>query len=107
MSPCGEAEEQAPWSRGAEMPCRSPPLPGEECASARREFRWNHGLIVRPEPKTGSGRFFCPGRRKGEWNMNEKIYLMEMQHRTDEHETDRMIAYLKKTAETEIKEDEK
>ena len=44
---------------------------------------------------------------KGEWNMNEKIYLMEMQHRTDEHETDRMIAYLKKTAETEIKEDEK
>ena len=29
--------------------------------------------------------------------MNEKIYLMEMQHRTDEHETDRMIAYLKKT----------
>lgn len=24
--------------------------------------------------------------------MNEKIYLMEMQHRTDEHETDRMIA---------------
>ena len=28
--------------------------------------------------------------------MNEKIYLMEMQHRTDEHETDRMIAYLKK-----------
>lgn len=25
--------------------------------------------------------------------MNEKIYLMEMQHRTDEHETDRMIAW--------------
>ena len=41
---------KAPMSRGAEMPCRSPPLPGEECASARREFRWNHGLIVRPEP---------------------------------------------------------
>lgn len=35
--------------------------------------------------------------------MNEKIYLMEMQHRTDEHETDRLIAYLKKTAETEIR----
>lgn len=35
--------------------------------------------------------------------MNEKIYLMEMQHRIDEHETDRLIAYLKKTAETEIK----
>lgn len=44
---------------------------------------------------------------RGEWNMNEKIYLMEMQHRIDEHETDRLIAYLKKTAETEIKEDEK
>lgn len=43
----------------------------------------------------------------GEWNMNEKIYLMEMQHNTNEHETDRLIAYLKKTAETEIKEDEK
>ena len=28
--------------------------------------------------------------------MNEKIYLMEMQHRIDEHETDRLIAYLKK-----------
>lgn len=28
--------------------------------------------------------------------MNEKIYLMEMQHRTDEHETDRLIAYLKR-----------
>ena len=27
--------------------------------------------------------------------------------RTDEHETDRLIAYLKKTAETEIKEGEK
>ena len=39
--------------------------------------------------------------------MNEKIYLMEMQHNTDEHETDRLIAYLKKTAETEIKDDEK
>lgn len=39
--------------------------------------------------------------------MNEKIYLMEMQHRIDEHEPDRLIAYLKKTAETEIKEDEK
>ena len=39
--------------------------------------------------------------------MNEKIYLMEMQHRIDEHETDSLIAYLKKTAETEIKEDEK
>lgn len=39
--------------------------------------------------------------------MNEKIYLMEMQHRTDEHETDRLIAYLKKTAETEIKEGRK
>ena len=77
MSPCGEAEEQAPWSRGAEMPCRSPPLPGEECASARREFRWNHGLIVRPEPKTGSGRFFCPGRRKGEWNMKNTEKTME------------------------------
>lgn len=38
--------------------------------------------------------------------MNEKIYLMEMQHNTNEHETDRLIAYLKKT-ETEIKEDEK
>lgn len=35
--------------------------------------------------------------------MNEKIYLMEMQHNTDEHETDRLIAYLKKTAETTIK----
>lgn len=30
-----------------------------------------------------------------------------MQHNTDEHETDRLIAYLKKTAETTIKEDEK
>lgn len=39
--------------------------------------------------------------------MNEKIYLMEMQHNTNEHEMDRLIAYLKKTAETEIKEDEK
>lgn len=39
--------------------------------------------------------------------MNEKIYLMEMQHNTDEHERDRLIAYLKKTAEIEIKEDEK
>lgn len=39
--------------------------------------------------------------------MNEKIYLMEMQHRIDEHENDRLIAYLKKIAETEIKEDEK
>ena len=39
--------------------------------------------------------------------MNEKIYLMEMQCRIDEHATDRLIAYLKKTAETEIKEDEK
>ena len=39
--------------------------------------------------------------------MNEKIYLMEMQHNTNEHKTDRLIAYLKKTAETEIKEDEK
>ena len=28
--------------------------------------------------------------------MNEKIYLMEMQHNTDEHETDRLIAYLKR-----------
>lgn len=28
--------------------------------------------------------------------MNEKIYLMEMQHRTDEHETDRMKAYLQR-----------
>lgn len=35
--------------------------------------------------------------------MNEKIYLMEMQHRIDEHETDRLIAYLEKTAETEIR----
>lgn len=24
--------------------------------------------------------------------MNEKIYLMEMQHNTNEHETDRLIA---------------
>ena len=39
--------------------------------------------------------------------MKKKIYLMEMQPRIDEHETDRLIAYLKKTAETEIKEDEK
>lgn len=39
--------------------------------------------------------------------MNEKIYLMEMQHKTDEHETDRLIAYLKKTAEIEMKEGEK
>ena len=39
--------------------------------------------------------------------MNEKIYLMVMLHRTEEDETDRLIAYLKKTAETEIKEGEK
>lgn len=31
----------------------------------------------------------------------------ERKNLSDEHETDRMIAYLKKTAETEIKEDEK
>ena len=80
MSPCGEAEEQAPWSRGAEMPCRSPPLPqrtsvhrrsrtpGRRCpppwqsgawypsiSGTRSILQWEYSS---PEAPTGSRR--CP-----------------------------------------------
>ena len=51
----------APWSCGAEMLRRTPPLPGTKCPASNGEFRWNHGqCFVRPEPtEIGSGRFCC------------------------------------------------
>ena len=37
------------------MARRLPPLPGQERAPDGREFRWNRGLTVRPEPGTARG----------------------------------------------------
>ncbi len=48
---------KAPMSRGAEMPCRTPPLPGQERgASPGPEFRWHHGQKFALSLH-GSGRF--------------------------------------------------
>ena len=58
--PSRDAAGRPPACRGQEMARRPPPLPGRECASARREFRWNHGHFVRPEPKNRLGAFFIP-----------------------------------------------
>ena len=57
----GAVMVKAPLSRGPEMGRRPPPLSGTKCASARREFRWNHGHrnMFALSPK-GSGRLFCP-----------------------------------------------
>ena len=48
----------------AEMLRRTSPLSGTKCPASNGEFRWNHGLCVtRPEPESGSGRFFALIRR--------------------------------------------
>ena len=49
-----------------EMPAGYHRYRKRKCASARCEFRWDHGqMLFRPEPKTGSGRFFLRAQNLG------------------------------------------